>query len=220
MSSVTEIVVLEPNADVSADTVSQNVAASVLQQPGALRLRSSKKHEIANHVIFFIDWEDLSAHQYFENSPAYQPFLEGTLQIASVVADIYHVPFEPFPPMVLDNQGGKTAVAEVCHAYLPADISMVQQQEILTTSQQFIDLVKQSAKGLSGETAHGFAQEDIEFQGEKCRALLLILGWDSIEAHMAYRDTEGFAEAIPLLRGMPGLKGIQMFHVRNQVSTK
>lgn len=222
MSSVTEIIVLGPKAGVSADAVVQKVAATVLQQPGVLRLRSSKKIENAEHVVLFIDWEDLSAHKTFMDSPAYPAFAEGVFQLASALTITYHVPFEPFPPTVLENDGGrgKTAVAEVCHAYFPADISLVLQQDALARMNKFIDLTKQTAKGFSGEAACGIVQEELEFKGEKCRALVLVLGWDSVDAHMAFRDTEDFANSIPLMRGMEGLKGMEVFHVCNQVTEK
>lgn len=39
-----------------------------------------------------------------------------------------------------------------------------------------------------------------------------LIGWDSVEAHMKYRETDGFKKAIPPLRDGP--VGIEMHHVK------
>ncbi|KAK6067995.1 protein phosphatase 2C [Seiridium cupressi] len=223
MSAVTEIASLHLKSGVSPATAAQKIESLVIQQPGSLRVRHSTKHEDPEQVVFFIDWEDLSAHEAFMRSDAYGSFLEDVGQLIKTTPAIYHVPLVPFPPTVLNNDGGrgKTAVAEVMHAYFPTDIDMVQQQEVLAQVQQFLDeTTSLKPKGYSGETAHGFVLEDLEFKEEKCRALLFIMGWDSVDSHMAYRGTEGFARTIPLVRGLPGMKGMQMWHVTNSEATK
>lgn len=218
MAAVTEIAVLHLKTGVDPEVAAQKVAALVLQQPGALCARHSTKHEDREQLALFIDWDSLSAHKTFMGTPAYEPFLEDIGELIRASPAIYHVPFVPFPPTVLNNKGGqgKTAVAEVVYGFFPVDLDIAQEQEILTHVQQFID-ESQAAKpkGFSGESAHGFVLEDMDFKGEQSRALMLILGWDSVESHMAYRDTKDFARTIPLLRTLPGLKGMQMWHVSN-----
>jgi heme-degrading monooxygenase HmoA len=220
MSAVTEVVALHVKEGVEAKEVGQLMESVVLKQPGALHLRYSKRHEDAEQVSLFIDWESLSAHQAFTKTEAYGPFLEEVGKLVRSAPTVYHVPFVPFPPTVLNNDGGrgKTKVSEVVHAHFPLDIDLVKQQEVVAQAQQFIDVIK--ADGNSGESAHGWVLEDLEYKGEKTRVLLMILGWDSVEAHVAYRDTEDFAKNIPLMRTLPLMKGMQMWHVCNSEATK
>ncbi|KAH6638558.1 hypothetical protein BKA67DRAFT_588849 [Truncatella angustata] len=223
MSAVTEIASLHLKAGVDPDVAAKKVSSVVLEQPGSLCVRHSTRHENSEYIALFIDWEALSAHEKFMQTPAYGPFNEDIGGVIQGVPSIYHVPFVPFPPTVLSNDGGrgKTAVAEVIHAYFPADLDLEQQQEVLAQAQEFLDESKKiNPKGFSGEVAHGFALEDIEFDGAKSRVLVLVLGWDSVDAHLAYRETDDFARTIPLLRTLPRRKGIEVWHVANKVATK
>lgn len=223
MSGVTEIASLQLKSGVKPETAAHKVTSLVLQQPGALRARWATRIENAEYLTFFIDWEDVSAHKAFMGTPAYNTFLEDIGEDIAATPAIYHAAFVPFPPTVLNNDSGrgKTAVSEVCHAYFPADTDLVQQQEILARFQQFIDgLEKLEVKGFSGEVAYGFVLEDLDFKGEKARAAVLVLGWDSVDAHMAFRDTEAFQKTIPIMRTLPNLKGMEMWHVKNTDITK
>ncbi|KAI1848430.1 hypothetical protein JX265_008788 [Neoarthrinium moseri] len=222
MPAVTEIAALHLKPGTDWTIATEKVTTRILPKAGCLRVRYSQKIEDPEQVVFFIDWEDVSAHQAVMKSEAYGPFLEEMMQLVRADPVVYHVPFEPFPATVLNNEDGKgkTPIAEVLHAYFPADISMVQQQEALIKVQQFIDESKPVAQGFSGETAHGFVLEEVDFKDERCRALVVVLGWESLEAHKAYRETEDFNRTIPLLRGMEGLKGMQVFHVSNHVVTR
>ncbi|ETS85935.1 hypothetical protein PFICI_03960 [Pestalotiopsis fici W106-1] len=216
MSAVTEIVQFNPKKDLNFDDAAHRLTRTIAQQSGVTRVRYARRHEDPLKGAIFIDWRALSDHKAFMEKEYYGPFLEVVRHLVDGPLSIYHVPFHPHPPTVLDNLDGRgrSKVAEVVHAYFPLSITSVQQQEILADVQQFIDQI--NPKGASGEHAHGFALEDVEFKGEKCRALVLVLGWDSVEAHHAYRQTEDFAKNIPLLRNLPGLKGMEMWHVMNR----
>lgn len=219
MAPVTEIADLALKPDAEWKDFMKSTAALIRSQPGCTRVRYATKHESADHLVMFIDWEDLSAHQTFADSAAYAPMLKGFDERLSSPAAPYHAAFEPFPPAVLDSDGGegRTPVAEVMQAYFPADMDMVQQQAALFRIQQFIDETKTVAKGLTGQTAHSFALEERVFKGEQSRVLVGILGWESVEAHMAYRETDEFKNSIGLIRGMEGLKGVEVYHVSNYV---
>ncbi|KAF3013075.1 hypothetical protein E8E14_010906 [Neopestalotiopsis sp. 37M] len=220
MSAVTEIVQFNPKKDLNFDDAAHRLTRTIAQQSGVACVRYARRHEDPLKGAMFIDWERLSDHKAFTEKDYYGPFLEVVRHLVDGPLSIYHVPFAPHPPAVLDNQDGRgrSKVAEVVHAYFPADLSPAQQREILAGVQQFVDVVKKPKlpAGASGEHAHGFALEEVEFKGEKCRALVLVLGWDSVEAHHAYRKTEDFASKIPLLRNLPGLKGMDMWHVTNR----
>lgn len=52
--------------------------------------------------------------------------------------------------------------------------------------------------------------EELELEGEKCKAWAGFLGWASVEAHMRYRETEAFKGTIGRLR--EGTKAIKAYH--------
>ncbi|ORY58910.1 uncharacterized protein BCR38DRAFT_446992 [Pseudomassariella vexata] len=231
MVFVTEVVIfaMEPGADLAP---LEPMRKTLLEQPGCRRVRYSKQHEDAAKLVLFVDWEDVSSHELFVQSPGYGSFLANIAPLITAPPAPYHVPFDPSPPTVLDNfvsiastsAAGKSAVAEVAHAYFPTgdEFTLQMQQDALIAVQQFIDETKEAlvATGGSGECAHGFALEEVEWKGEMCRALVLVLGWESIEAHMAFRKTEVFKEKVGLLRGMAGSKGMTVWHVKNEVFVK
>ncbi|KAI0121731.1 hypothetical protein BJ170DRAFT_599896 [Xylariales sp. AK1849] len=220
MAPVTELATLVLKPDIEWADALQKASSTLLKQSGCRRVRYSQKHEDANQVALFIDWEDVSAHQAFKDSEAYGPFLEGFGSIVAAPTTPYHVAFDPNPPTALDNEDGKgkSKVTEVLHVYFSADLTVVQQQANLAAVQDFIDKAKPVAKGISGETAHGFVLEELDYKGEKCRALVAVVGWDSIDAHHAFRDSEEFSKLSPLFAGLEGLKGREVWHVCNTVA--
>jgi hypothetical protein len=64
-------------------------------------------------------------------------------------------------------------------------------------------------KGYLGH-AFGLVVEEIEKEegSGKGKAVVLCIGWESRDAHMAFRETETFAKNIHLLR--EGMKGAEM----------
>ncbi|ROW03283.1 hypothetical protein VSDG_01508 [Cytospora chrysosperma] len=42
-------------------------------------------------------------------------------------------------------------------------------------------------------------------------------GLEAIDAHMKFRETDAFKEAVSLIRGLEGLKKLAMFHVKAQI---
>ena len=86
-------------------------------------------------------------------------------------------------------------------------------EKATTNAEQFLAESAPVAKGFTGETAMGWAVERIEFKGEQCRALVILIGWKSLEAHQEFRSSESFAKSITLLRGTAGLQGVSVVHV-------
>lgn len=60
-------------------------------------------------------------------------------------------------------------------------------------------------------SAYGVTYEELEKDGAKGKAVILTIGWQSIDHHMKYRETESFKNNVGLLRGEA--KGISMAHV-------
>lgn len=78
---------------------------------------------------------------------------------------------------------------------------------------------KEKVEGYYGTSFGESVEDDVEPHGEKeekkqGKALVLCIGWSSKDAHMAYRETEGFKEKVPLLRkGMEGVEVVSAISV-------
>jgi hypothetical protein len=78
----------------------------------------------------------------------------------------------------------------------------------------FKEVVERSAKGL-GSIVGGWSIEEAAHEaveGGKGQLFVAALGWESVQAHMEYREEESFQEAKKFLR--EGVKGIEMHHVK------
>ncbi|KAI1657933.1 hypothetical protein F4813DRAFT_358442 [Daldinia decipiens] len=222
MAPVTELIALDLKPDLpaaEAASILDTTAATLVAQPGCLRVRTSRLHEDVNAVRMFADWESVTAHRAFEKTEAYAPFKARVFgAVAGPPKRPYHVEFAPFPVAALDNTGpnSKTPVAEVLHIWFPGDYPEDARKRTTDAVLAFTRQMTPFAEGLTGETALGWSVErDIDHDGVPSSALVLILGWTSVDAHMKARDHPGFAKIIPLLKDLEGLKGLEMKHVSN-----
>jgi hypothetical protein len=60
--------------------------------------------------------------------------------------------------------------------------------------------------------AYGFTIEEVEHDGNKGKAAVLTVGWDSVDAHLQFRETQTFKDHIHLLRN--GTVTAEMHHVQ------
>ncbi|KAI1416749.1 hypothetical protein F5Y13DRAFT_100192 [Hypoxylon sp. FL1857] len=234
MAPVTEVAILPIKPDADAATVSSILdtnIATLLAQPGCLRVRSSRVHEEPHKLRLFADWESLELHRAFGAKPDQTgPFLQrmGTIIDAAAAGPgprkpPYHVEFAPFPPVALNGTavtGGATAskgpVTEILTMYFPSDVSEGMRDATAQTTREFVRKLGAFADGFTGETAVGWSVEtDVDYKGEPHRALVTVIGWTSVDEHMKVREHPEFAKIIPMIRGLEGVKGMEMVHVTN-----
>ncbi|KAH9884702.1 hypothetical protein F4778DRAFT_762304 [Xylariomycetidae sp. FL2044] len=228
MAPVTEFCSFKLKPDVDPMALFNELARTPAEQPGNQGVRGSRVHEDAGALRVFMDWESLEAHRAFQaREDAYRPFLAKLAGVFASPPSFFHAALSPHPPAVLDNAEGRgeSGVAELIQLYFgPADQDQDQVSAEEATSrgvQAFIDaLAGARPEGFSGQSAAGWAIEELEYGGEMCRCFVVCLGWDSVDAHMRFRDTEAFQKVIPLLRGLAGMKGVQVCHVSNRVYGK
>lgn len=69
-----------------------------------------------------------------------------------------------------------------------------------------LNIIKENAEGFRAASC-GWVVEDVEHEslgdGKKGRVFKVVLGWDSVEHHMRFRETEVFKENAGLLREGP-----------------
>jgi hypothetical protein len=84
--------------------------------------------------------------------------------------------------------------------YLPADADEKAAEE---TWDAFMAALAQNAEGYVA-SASGWVVEELEHEnvGGKARGFQAAIGWTGVEAHMKYRETEGFKEGIQVVRGV------------------
>ncbi|KAK5172992.1 uncharacterized protein LTR77_003114 [Saxophila tyrrhenica] len=151
------------------------------------------------------DWTSKSKHEEFMASPDYGPFFKSFGTIIGGGLSLAHIDFQP--------EGGATRamsapVTEVVTFYFeggPPDDSFESCKKFLETCE------KESQQKVYG-WAYGTTYEEIEKDGVKGKGAVLLIGWESRQEHMDFRETDTFKNNIHLLRQTA--KGIEMHHTQ------
>ncbi|KAI0482386.1 hypothetical protein GGR56DRAFT_685043 [Xylariaceae sp. FL0804] len=135
------------------------------------------------------------------------------------------------PGSTTDGIAKKTRVVEFALLYFPAGgdgdgsgpdepggFTLERARGVTQGVRRFLDALAAAAPpGLSGETAAGWVvEEPVQFPdgGPECSSCYaLAIGWDSVEAHLRFRETQAFADIVPLFHGLDGLYGVKVCHV-------
>lgn len=136
-------------------------------------------------------------------SPTYTPFIARLQPLLSAGAHLSHVDFEPQTAL---TRALAAPVTEIATFYFNG-----------SPNADWLDNASQAGEWLEREApesrgiAYGITHEEVEYQGIKGKAAVIVVGWTSREAHMTFRETESFRENIGLLRGASG--AVEMHHV-------
>jgi len=152
-----------------------------------------------------INWDSIDKHKEFIVDSSYGPFFEKFGKIAGGQGSMVHVDFKP-PGAV--TKVFSAPVTEMATFYFegepPADyIDGVHKLNQTVT--------KEEIAGYLG-IAVGKTHEEVEKDGVKGHAMVAAIGWQSVDAHMEFRNTRTFKDIIPLLRSTS--KGVEMHHVQ------
>ena len=137
-------------------------------------------------------------------SPAYGPFGKHLMTIIDGALTMHHANFSPHPPTAV--LGTAAPVTEVLTAYFEKE------------NDGFDAKVKKLFGIISDNTAAfkagagGWVVEDVEFKGKKAKAYVGLLGWESVEAHVSFRENQAFKDNIQLLRQDP--LGLEVHHTK------
>jgi len=178
-----------------------------IESPDVLQMLISKTLPSAPLLIMLEltelqDWDTRQSHADFEASSEYPPFMKAFGKIIAGGAQLIHVDFQPASALTKALSAPVTEIATFYHNGAPSDSYV---EDALK-----IEPVLAKADGYLG-AALGVTYEEVEREGVKGKAAVLVVGWQSKEAHMAFRETESFRENIGMLRGEA--KGIEMHHV-------
>ena len=128
---------------------------------------------------------------------------------------LFHITPTPFPPSILT----RAPVIEFATFYSP-DASFLGNMRKFTGNLEakrkegLIDGFFGSSYGESvedGVVKHS-EQEDESAKEKSGKVVTALIGWESKDKHLAFRETEIFKESIGLLRG--NNRGAELFHVK------
>ena len=132
--------------------------------------------------------------------PVYGPFGKHLMSIVEGPLTMYHANLNPHPPSAAVSSTS-SPVTECLTCYFSS-----QDPSFEKNFDKFVAAVSEDAEGVKA-AAGGWLVEDVEHEkigsGKKGRAFVGFLGWESVEAHMKFRDTDAFNENIHLLREGP-----------------
>jgi len=143
------------------------------------------------------------------SSREYGPFMEHFGKLLDGPASIYHANLSPHPPAPA-TASSRSPVTECLTLYHPTNADTSAFEEKWSASRSSLE---QHAEGYRASSA-GWVVEELEYEHEVCKAFAIFIGWDSVDAHMKFRDTDHFKKSIVPLR--EGLKGITACHATMQ----
>lgn len=111
---------------------------------------------------------------------------------------MHHVEFTPHPPSVAAEtttsvQRSSPGATEVATFFLDPSTSDFDAQAFEEAVWKFMTEAVEKADGFMS-TAGGWIVEEVEHEkaGGKAKGYFLLVGWQSVEKHMEFRDTEAF----------------------------
>ncbi|KAF2011751.1 hypothetical protein BU24DRAFT_426850 [Aaosphaeria arxii CBS 175.79] len=208
---ITEIVYIPLRPDVDLDhgdagNIWTDTLNTIATQPGCQSVLWGRQVEQPKTAELVIDWATLDDHKTFMASPTYKPFYENLSTLLDGPVKLYHV---ESPSSQSFSTPGSAPVTECISIYFEPSYSTAAYDASFA---KFADVASKTADEAQGVVG-GWSIEDHEHEKVEGAAKLfaVFIGWPSVEAHMKYRQTEGFKECIPHLREGP--KALQMHHV-------
>lgn len=190
----------DPNSP--AGKVWQSTLDTVSQQDGYQRIYYGREVENPSVLQLFIDWDSFEHHKKFIASPIYGPFAKHLMTIVDGPLSMCHANLTPHPPTVAI--GTASPITEVLTCYFEKEDDGFQSKV-----DQLIKAISENAEGFKAASG-GWVIEDVEYEGKKGKAYFMVLGWESVEAHMNFRETQAFKDNIHLLKEGP--LGMEVHH--------
>lgn len=184
-----------------------NVLDTLQKQEGYQRSFYGRQLEDPQLVQLFVDWDSYESHETFMKSSIYGPTMQRLASILNGAIDVKHASFDPHLP---SNAIGKTnaPVTEVLLAVLSS-----KDENYASNAAKFAKLTRDNANGCKGAST-GWVREQVghESLGEAQKGFVyaFVIGWESKDVHLAFRETTAFKESISLIRD--GAQALQVNH--------
>ncbi|KAK4553379.1 hypothetical protein LTR86_009436 [Recurvomyces mirabilis] len=171
---------------------------------GMQQINFGMQMEDQSQFQLMVTWDKYDSHMNFTKTNTYGPFLSKFLKIVDGEPSMMHADFQPEGAI---NKAFAAPATEIATFYFDGEPP----SNYLEDVEKCAKIIEKEADGFLG-AAVGITYETLEKEGVKGKAAVLAVGWQSKEAHMAFRETQCFKDNIHLLRG--GAKKITMWHVQ------
>ncbi|KAF2813753.1 uncharacterized protein BDZ99DRAFT_436210 [Mytilinidion resinicola] len=210
MTQASEVVVVPLKAGIDLESGEYKTALdaalkALSEAEGSQKVSYGRQVENPDVLDLSIDWGLPTNFHTFITSPAYAPFraVLGTLVAGppkiNIVSRLQNGPF--FSVIT-------APITEMVTLFFPASYAEADFNANFAKFKAIIDESAEGAKGVVG----GWSVEEVPPAEGDAKLFVGAIGWESIDAHMEFRKTEAFKEAIPLLR--EGSDKITMHHVK------
>ncbi len=125
---------------------------------------------------------------------------------------MFHAALKPFPPSQALSKT-HSPITEIVTFYFAADFPEASHDKIASDTETFRNALE--APGGCNASAGGWVLEQIDLpngQGNG-KAFVMVIGWDSVDAHTQFLQNPIVKKHVPLIMGLPGVIGRDMCHV-------
>ncbi|KAK3642310.1 hypothetical protein LTR56_010887 [Elasticomyces elasticus] len=191
----------DPNDQTAA--VLSSLCDDLRATDGMQQLHFGTRMEDPTMLELVLDWDTVKHHQTFMASDIYGPFMNRLNSICEGNVSGMHIDFVPAGGLSKTLSAPATEIATFYFDGEP--------ESDYTDNVAKLDKALQGIDGYLGYTI-GITHETLEKEDVKGKAAVLTIGWQSREAHMAFRETQAYKDNIHLLRS--NSKKITMWHVQ------
>ncbi|KAK5109641.1 hypothetical protein LTR62_006878 [Meristemomyces frigidus] len=183
-------------------------ASQKTQVPGQLMSRVGMQVEHPLVLETVIIWDSLEAHMAYMQTPAYTT-IKGVVQSIrepDKKGSMQHFKFTPFDGLKQAISAPMTEVARFFYNDYPDEKMLA----------GFIEFGKRldegNVEGALGCSA-ALPDDEVGYDYGEGRVILLVIGWQSIAAHEAFKKTQLFTDLVPLLKSEKAAN-IELHHTR------
>ncbi|KAG9251338.1 uncharacterized protein F5Z01DRAFT_752978 [Emericellopsis atlantica] len=168
----------------------------------------------------FLDWDTVEQHQTWRDSASHDDLRKSLATISDASAPKFSLYITPQPTSVFNDPA--YPVVEVLNVLLPPDMDEAAMKMVEDRWEQFARQALHPP-ALCGKIATGWSLENNapvrDEEGKTGKVFLALIQWPSVDKHMENRGLPVFKDSIHLLRDLPGLLKMDMFHVHAKTKT-
>ncbi|KAM7200086.1 hypothetical protein V8F20_005507 [Naviculisporaceae sp. PSN 640] len=187
----------------------RDLVAKLASADGVVATHWAPQHENNKIGGIVATWKSLDAQKAWSESGAGQEF-SADLKLLSTTNDDSTTFTEDIIDLREDPTPALTAhVVEV--VWWDHELEQIGEAREAKAYEAFVTLQNGVGSQTEGGSVAGWGQKEFEHQGKPTRRFYCLIGWSSVEAHMACKKTEAFAESIVPLRNQ-GHVAVGMAH--------
>lgn len=156
------------------------------------------------------DFTSLEAEKAYTKTEQFKSDIAPIKEIHPADIKTFHVHLQPSSAIL------SSPAIEWVTAYMPTDYSEADKTAWAGKSRVLYETVKPHAPGLLGY-ADGWTVDEVALEqadGGKAIAFIAAFGWESVEAHMAFRKTDVLKQAVADFGGSTGALKMHMNHFK------